>query len=104
MSIEGYILVIFFCILLSFFFAGSETGAISCSRIRIRHLMERGDRRGRILEELLAAPERLLALILVGNNLSNIRLNMALASVVWHPSAELQQQRMFLGELLAGPN
>lgn len=72
MSLEGYILVIFFCVMLSGFFSGAETGALSCSRIRIRHLVERGDRRGQIAAELLAAPERLLTLILVGNNLSNI--------------------------------
>ena len=59
-----YILIIFFCVLLGGFFAGAETGAISCSRIRMRHLAERGDQRGRIVAELLAAPERLLALTL----------------------------------------
>lgn len=68
----GYILVIFCCVLLSGFFSGAETGAISCSRIRMRHLAESGDRRGRIVEAWLAAPERLLALTLVGTNVFKI--------------------------------
>jgi Mg2+/Co2+ transporter CorB len=71
-GIEVYIVIIICCILLSAFFAGTETGALSCSRIRIHHLAKSGDRRGRIAEKLLEAPERLITLILVGNNLVNV--------------------------------
>ena len=67
-----YIALIFVCVLLSGFFSGSETGLVSCNRIRMRYLAEEGHWRERMAHRLLSAPERSLTLILVGNNLVNI--------------------------------
>ena len=67
-----YIALIFVCVLLSGFFSGSETGLVSCNRIRMRYLAEEGRWREKMAHRLLCAPERSLTLILVGNNLVNI--------------------------------
>ncbi|MCD6334416.1 MAG: DUF21 domain-containing protein [Candidatus Latescibacteria bacterium] len=67
-----YIVFIFICLLLSGFFSGSETGLVSCNRIRMRYLAEKGHWREKMAHRLLSAPERSLTLILVGNNLVNI--------------------------------
>lgn len=56
----------------SAFFAGVEIGLVSCDRIRLRYLSERGDRRARLLLNRLIDPERLVALTLVGTNLSSV--------------------------------
>lgn len=56
----------------SAFFAGVEIGLVSCDRIRLRYLSERGDRRARLLLNRLIDPERLVALTLVGTNLSGV--------------------------------
>jgi len=56
----------------SAFFAGVEIGLVSCDRIRLRYLSERGDRRARLLLNRLIHPERLVALTLVGTNLSSV--------------------------------
>ncbi len=54
---------------LSAFFAGSETALVSLSRIDLQRLREKGDRRGAILRNLKAHTSRLLATILIGQNL-----------------------------------
>jgi magnesium and cobalt exporter, CNNM family len=54
---------------LSAFFAASETALVSLSRIDLQGLREKGDRRGAILRNLKAHTSRLLATILIGQNL-----------------------------------
>lgn len=58
------------CLLLAAFFSGTETGMISVSRIRVRHLAEKGSKGARIVESLLKNPDRMLAATLVGTNIS----------------------------------
>jgi magnesium and cobalt exporter, CNNM family len=54
---------------LSAFFAGSETALVALSRIDLQRLREKGDRRAPILRNLKAHTSRLLATILIGQNL-----------------------------------
>ncbi|HEY6051699.1 MAG TPA: hemolysin family protein [Thermoanaerobaculia bacterium] len=54
---------------LSAFFAGAETALVSLSRIDVARMREAGDRRGAIVRELKAHTPRLLATILIGQNL-----------------------------------
>lgn len=58
--------------LLSAFFAGSEIALFSVNKVRIRKLAEEGLPQAVILNSLLERPNRLLATILVGNNLVNV--------------------------------
>jgi Mg2+/Co2+ transporter CorB len=64
--------LIFFLILVSAFFSGSETGLISLNRYRLRHLASDGHAGARRAHELLKRPDRLIGLILLGNNFVNI--------------------------------
>jgi putative hemolysin len=59
------------CLLLSGFFSGSETALIGANRLRLRHLAGEGDGPARRILSLVEDPRRLLAGILVGNNLVN---------------------------------
>lgn len=54
---------------LSAFFAGAETALVSLTRIDLQQLREQGDRRGAILRTLKSHTSRLLATILIGQNL-----------------------------------
>ena len=58
-------------LLVSAFFSGSETGMMSLNRYRLRHQRKKsaGARRA---AKLLAKPDRLIGLILIGNNAVNI--------------------------------
>ena len=58
-------------LLLSAFFSGSETALMSLNRYQLRHKAREGHRGARLAEELLGRPDRLIGLILLGNNLVN---------------------------------
>lgn len=66
------LLIIVATVLLTGFFAGSETAVVSCSKVRLKHKAERGIRRARILEKLLDNPELLFSVVLVGTNIAVI--------------------------------
>ena len=58
-------------LLLSAFFSGSETALMSLNRYQLRHKAREGHRGARLAENLLQRPDRLIGLILLGNNLVN---------------------------------
>ena len=58
-------------LLLSAFFSGSETALMSLNRYQMRHKARAGHRGARLAETLLKRPDRLIGLILLGNNLVN---------------------------------
>lgn len=68
-------------ILLSGFFSSSETGMMSLNRYRLKHLRKNKHRGAKRASKLLERPDRLIGLILIGNNLVNI-LASAIATVV----------------------
>jgi len=59
-------------VLFSAFFSGSETGLISLNRYRLRHLSKDGNPGAIRASDLLKRPDRLIGLILLGNNFVNI--------------------------------
>ncbi len=60
-------------ILLSGFFSGSETGLLSLNRYRLKHMVKKGTSKGAIrASNLLKRPDRLIGIILLGNNFVNI--------------------------------
>jgi Mg2+/Co2+ transporter CorB len=59
-------------ILLSAFFSSSETALMSINRYRLRHRAQEGYRAAQLVERLLQRPDRLIGLILIGNNFVNI--------------------------------
>lgn len=68
-------------ILISAFFSSSETSMMSLNRYRLKHLKGTGNRGARRAIKLLQRPDRLIGLILIGNNLVNI-LASAIATVI----------------------
>jgi len=68
-------------ILFSAFFSSSETGLMSLNRYRLKHLADKGHRGARLASALLNRPDRLLGLILLGNNFVNI-LASAIATII----------------------
>lgn len=68
-------------IVLSAFFSSSETALMSLNRYRLRHLARHGWRSARLASRLLERPDRVLGVILLGNNFVNI-LAASLATVI----------------------
>ncbi|MEQ8230918.1 MAG: CNNM domain-containing protein, partial [Gammaproteobacteria bacterium] len=56
----------------SAYFSGSETAMMALNRYRLRHLAEREHRGAQRAQRLLDRPDRLIGLILLGNNFVNI--------------------------------
>ena len=66
------LLALFLLILLSAFFSGSETGLMTLNRYRLRHLADKQHRGALRVQTLLQRQDRLIGLILLGNNFVNI--------------------------------
>lgn len=71
-SLSVLIPLLFFLLGLSAFFSGSETALMSLNRYRLHHLAEQGHAGAKRAHRLLKEPDRLIGLILLGNNLVNI--------------------------------
>jgi len=63
--------LLFTLLVLSAFFSGSETALMSLNRYQLRHKAREGHRGAILAEKLLKRPDRLIGLILLGNNLAN---------------------------------
>ncbi|WP_299316620.1 HlyC/CorC family transporter [uncultured Halomonas sp.] len=63
--------LLFLLICLSAFFSSSETGMMSINRYRLSHQANSGERRAQRVVRLLARPDRLIGVILIGNNFIN---------------------------------
>jgi Mg2+/Co2+ transporter CorB len=69
--LAGLIGLLVALLLLSAFFSGSETALMSLNRYQLRHKARLGHRGAIIADRLLQRPDRLISLILLGNNLVN---------------------------------
>ena len=58
-------------IILSAFFAGTETALMRLNKYRVRNLSKKGNKGAILAEKLLKQPDKLIAFILFGNNLVN---------------------------------
>ena len=70
---DSWLLLAFLvCVALSAFFSSAESAFISLPKLRIRYLVESGVKGAEKLAKIAEKPERLLATVLLGNNLVNI--------------------------------
>jgi magnesium and cobalt exporter, CNNM family len=70
--LTGLFFILLVLLLLSAFFSGSETALLTLNRYRLRFKAEQGHRGARLARALLERPDRLIGLILLGNNFVNI--------------------------------
>jgi Mg2+/Co2+ transporter CorB len=71
-SLHSLYLLLAVLIAFSAFFSGSETSMMSLNRYRLRHLVKNNHRSAMRTNRLLEHPDRLIGLILLGNNFVNI--------------------------------
>lgn len=71
LSVGFLVALLAICLLLSAFFSGTETALMSINRYQLRTLARKGHRGALMAEKLLARPDKLIGLILLGNNLAN---------------------------------
>jgi CBS domain containing-hemolysin-like protein len=75
------LVLLFILVVLSFFFSASETSIIGLSKIRLRHMIQKGVKNARKVEELLIKVDKVIAAILIGNNIVNIAISALVTGV-----------------------
>jgi magnesium and cobalt exporter, CNNM family len=76
--------VLIFLIVLSAFFSASETAMMSINRYRLRHAARKNDPAAKRILTLLERPDRLLGVVLIGNNCANIFASAVAAIIAGH--------------------
>lgn len=66
------VLVLIALVALSAFFSSAETALVTVNKIRVRHLIEEGNKRAVILSKVIEDQGKMLSAILIGNNIVNI--------------------------------
>ncbi|MAA71303.1 MAG: magnesium/cobalt efflux protein [Bermanella sp.] len=83
---------LFFLVIFSAFFSSSETGMMSLNRYRMRHLAKQGHGGAKRASKLLNRTDRLIGVILIGNNFVNIAaasIATIIAQRIWVDNPEL---------------
>ena len=75
------LVILFVLLIISAYFSGSETAMMSLNRYRLKHLASSGNKGAQRAAKMLERPDRLIGLILIGNNLVNI-LASAIATII----------------------
>lgn len=81
-----YLVLLFICVGASAFFSSAETAFIGLPKTRLRYLVENGAHGASRVDKIMERPEKLLATILLCNNLVNVAaasLGTALAVTIW---------------------
>ncbi len=68
-------------VVISAYFSSSETGMMSLNRYKLRHLEKQNHKGAKRVTKLLNHPDKLIGLILIGNNLVNIAAS-AIATII----------------------
>lgn len=66
------VLVLIALVAFSAFFSSAETALVTVNKIRVRNLIEEGDKRAVILSKVIEDQGKMLSAILIGNNIVNI--------------------------------
>lgn len=66
------LIIIIICLVLSAFFSSAETAFMSVNRIRLRSLIDEGNKRAITVSYILDNSSKMLSAILIGNNIVNI--------------------------------
>ena len=66
------ILAFIVCLVFSGFFSSAESAFLALPKLRIRYLVENGRRGAEWLDKMAESPEKVLATVLLGNNLVNV--------------------------------
>lgn len=80
------LVVLFVLLALSAFFSSAETALTTVNRVRVRTLIEEGNKRAMVLQKVLDNYSKMLSAILVGNNVVNLyasSLTTTLAMKLW---------------------
>jgi len=79
-------IILFICIFIAAFFSGAETAVISTSKLHLKYLAKKGEKKAIIVSNLIQKPDKFLRLVLIGTNIAIIvssTISSALAIHIW---------------------
>lgn len=88
LSFDTLVGTLILLLVLSAIFSATETGMMSLNRYRLRHLANSGNRSAKRAKALLERPDRLIGVILIGNNLVNIGATFIFSLLITHEFGE----------------
>ena len=77
LSLSTLLVILLALVLASAFFSGAEIGMMSLNRYRLKHLVKKKNKKAIRVNQMLAHPDRVLSVVLIGNTLANIVSSMA---------------------------
>jgi putative hemolysin len=86
MNIVVLLATVVACVICQAFFAASEVALVAADDLKVHAERERGDRRAMVLGRLLERRDRVVAMLLTGNNLATVIAAAALTSFLHHLS------------------
>ena len=66
------LIFIIILIILSAFFSSAETALTTVNKIRVKNLVDEGNKKGKIVQKLTERPDKVLSAVLIGNNIVNL--------------------------------
>ena len=81
-----YIVLLVLCVGITAFFCSSETAFLSLQKVKLEHMISTGARNAKNVARMIERPEKILAVVLLGNNLANTAaaaLGTMLAISIW---------------------
>lgn len=81
LTLPGVIIILFILAVFSFLFSASETSIIGLSKIRLHHMVANGVKRAQNIHRLVKKLDKLIAAILIGNNIVNIAISAIVTAI-----------------------
>ncbi|MFN7170986.1 MAG: CNNM domain-containing protein, partial [Candidatus Omnitrophota bacterium] len=81
MNILALLILLFILSIFSFFFSASETAIIGLSKIKLRHMIDKGIKKAYSIQHLLTKLDRFIAAILIGNDFVNIAISAIVTAI-----------------------
>ncbi|MFH1678852.1 MAG: hemolysin family protein [Candidatus Omnitrophota bacterium] len=78
------LILLFILAAISFFFSASETAVIGLSKIRLRHMVNKGVTHAKNIQNLVTQFDKFIAAILIGNDFVNIAISAIITAVCVH--------------------
>ncbi len=77
-------IILFMCIFIAAFFSGAETAVISASKLHLKYLAKRGNKKAIIVSHLIQKPDKFLRVVLIGTNIAIIVSSTVSSSLAMH--------------------
>jgi len=65
-------IILFVCLLMAAFFSGVETAVIASNRLYLKNLGKKGNKKAKIISDIIKKPDRFLRVVLTGTNIAVI--------------------------------